>query len=203
MHIFPKDVLGIKDLHMTKEAILGISEKIWQNKLLGIIITITSNILFIYEWRKKAGFFYLCLFFLFYYLLITLILRKIVFQEVKKIEEEKEEDKLVKDDFALYIKKRKDTLVNFIRDVTSWEEPSFTVVVLIEVFIFMKIFYFVGDKFICLLLLNFVIFYHPIEHKKPYFAYCLFMEAYQIIQGIVGICECLIPRYEEPKVAKV
>ena len=60
----------------------------------------------------------------------------------------------------------------------------------------------IGDRLILLVTLNIFIFYAPINKKVPHFLFISRMYIKQIIEGTLGILECLIPRYEEEKVKK-
>ena len=60
----------------------------------------------------------------------------------------------------------------------------------------------IGDRLILLVILNVFIFYAPINKKFPNFLFVSRMYIKQIIEGTLGILECLIPRYEEEKVKK-
>ena len=66
----------------------------------------------------------------------------------------------------------------------------------------MKVSSWIGDKFILLVILNIFIFYWPINKKYPHFLFISRMYIKQIIEGTIGIFECLIPRYEEDKSKK-
>lgn len=66
----------------------------------------------------------------------------------------------------------------------------------------MKFAILVGDRFILLVTLNVYIFYAPINKKCPHFIFKTRMSIKQIIEGTVGILECLIPRYKEEKPKK-
>ena len=66
----------------------------------------------------------------------------------------------------------------------------------------MKFFSVIGDRFIVLVIQNIFIFYAPIEKKFPHFLFKSRMYIKQTIEGIVGILECLIPRYEDIKQKK-
>ena len=66
----------------------------------------------------------------------------------------------------------------------------------------MKFAILVGDRFILLVTLNVFIFYAPINKKCPHFIFKTRMSIKQIIEGTVGILECLIPRYKEEKPKK-
>ena len=63
----------------------------------------------------------------------------------------------------------------------------------------MKIINIFNDKFILLIIMNIIIFYSPIENKTDHFLFKGKMAVKQTIQGIIGLVECFIPRYEEPK----
>ena len=60
----------------------------------------------------------------------------------------------------------------------------------------------VGDRFILLVVLNIFIFYAPLDKKCPHFLFVSRMYVKQIIEGIFGLIECVIPRYEEEKKKK-
>ena len=60
----------------------------------------------------------------------------------------------------------------------------------------------IGDRLILLVILNVFIFYAPINKKFPNFLFVSRTYIKQIIEGTLGILECLIPRYEEEKTKK-
>ena len=66
----------------------------------------------------------------------------------------------------------------------------------------MKVSSWIGDKFIFFVFLNIFIFYAPINKKFPHFLFISRMYIKQIIEGSIGILECLIPRFEEEKSKK-
>ena len=88
------------------------------------------------------------------------------------------------------------------RKLVSFEDPIFTIKTLIYIYLLMKLAGLLGDRFILLIVLNIFIFYAPIEKKYPHFLFKTRMYAKQILEGIIGILECLIPRYEEEKPKK-
>ena len=88
------------------------------------------------------------------------------------------------------------------RKIVSFEDPIFTIKVLIYIYLLMKLAGLLGDRFILLIVLNIFIFYAPIEKKCPHFLFKSRMYVKQIIEGTIGIIECLIPRYEEEKPKK-
>ena len=66
----------------------------------------------------------------------------------------------------------------------------------------MKVSSFLGDRFILFIFLNIFIFYAPINKKFPNFLFISRMTIKQIIEGTLGLLECVIPRYEEEKAKK-
>ena len=88
------------------------------------------------------------------------------------------------------------------RKIISFEDPIFTIKSLFYIYLLMKLAGLLGDRFILLIVLNIFIFYAPIEKKCPHFLFKSRMYVKQIIEGTVGIIECLIPRYEEEKPKK-
>ena len=88
------------------------------------------------------------------------------------------------------------------RKIVSFEDPIFSIKVLIYIYLLMKLAGLLGDRFILLIVLNIFIFYAPIEKKFPHFLFKSRMYVKQIIEGTIGIIECLIPRYEEEKSKK-
>ena len=60
----------------------------------------------------------------------------------------------------------------------------------------------IGDRLILFVALNIFLLYAPINKKFPHFLFISRMYIKQIIEGTIGILECLIPRYEEEKVKK-
>ena len=87
--------------------------------------------------------------------------------------------------------------MNFNKKTISCEDKFYTIRVLIEVYLLMKITSFLNDKFIILLMFNIVILYAPLEKNFPHFLFKCRMTFRQIIDGAIGVCECLIPKYEE------
>ena len=84
----------------------------------------------------------------------------------------------------------------------NFEEPFLTIKVLSYVYLLMKVSSWIGDRFILFVALNIFIFYAPINKKFPDFLFVSRMSIKQVIEGTIGIIECLIPRYEEEKIKK-
>lgn len=68
---------------------------------------------------------------------------------------------------------------------------------MIEFYLLMKITAFFDDKIILLFVSNIIIFYSVLEKKFPYFVFKTRMAIKQIIEGIIVLILCAIPRYEE------
>ena len=65
-----------------------------------------------------------------------------------------------------------------------------------------KIINIINEKFILLIATNIIMFYAPIENYTDHFLFKAKMAIIQTIEGILGIVNCLIPKYEEPKKPK-
>ena len=84
----------------------------------------------------------------------------------------------------------------------NFEEPILTIKTLSYIYLLMKVSSLIGDRFILFVVLNIFIFYAPINKKFPHFLFTSRMAIKQVIEGTMGILECLIPRYEEEKAKK-
>ena len=71
-------------------------------------------------------------------------------------------------------------------------------VFLIEVYVLMKITSWFNDIFIIYIILNVLILYAPLEKTCPHFIFKARITFKQVIEGIIGLVECLIPKYEDP-----
>ena len=68
---------------------------------------------------------------------------------------------------------------------------------MIEFYLLMKITSCLSDKFIFLIISNICIFYSIIDKKYPHFLFKCRMSIKQIIEGIIVLIICVIPRYED------
>ena len=84
----------------------------------------------------------------------------------------------------------------------SFEEPILTIKTVLYIYYCMKITTLLGDRFILLVIMNIFVFYAPIEKKCPHFLFISRMYIKQIIEGIIGLIESFIPRYEGDKPKK-
>ena len=84
----------------------------------------------------------------------------------------------------------------------NFEDPFLTIKTLSYIYLLMKVLSWIGDRFILFIFLNIFVFYAPINKKFPNFLFVSRMSIKQVIEGAIGIVECLIPRYEEEKIKK-
>ena len=84
----------------------------------------------------------------------------------------------------------------------NFEDPILTIITLSYIYLLMKVLSWIGDRFILFVFLNIFVFYAPINKKFPNFLFVSRMSIKQVIEGAIGIVECLIPRYEEEKIKK-
>ena len=87
--------------------------------------------------------------------------------------------------------------MNFIKKTISCEDKYYTIVVLIQIYLLMKITSWFSDKFILYVIVNVLLLYAPLEKKCPHFLFKCRISFKQIIEGIIGLLDCLIPKYEE------
>lgn len=53
--------------------------------------------------------------------------------------------------------------------------------------------------FLLWVIVNLIIFHEPIDKRYPHFLFYSYIYVKQIIEGVISLIECLIPRYEEPE----
>ena len=87
--------------------------------------------------------------------------------------------------------------MNFFKKAISCEDKLYTIVIIIQVYILMKITSLFNDKFMIYLILNIVMLYAPLEKKCPNFLFKCRITLKQIIEGVIGLLECMIPKYVE------
>ena len=86
---------------------------------------------------------------------------------------------------------------NFIKKTISFEDKLYTIRALIEFYLLMRISSIFNDKFFLLLATNICLFYAPLDKKYPYFVLKIRMSVKQIIEGVIVLILCLVPKYEE------
>ena len=68
---------------------------------------------------------------------------------------------------------------------------------IVILYVLSKIINLFNEKLLVWIALNVLIFYGPIEKKYPYFLFKSRMFLEQIFQGIFGLINCLVPKFEE------
>ena len=172
------------------EKVLEFSSELFQTPLFGYAITIISNLLYIYSWYNKNTLFALMTFIFLLYLIIKLVQIKLF---GIKNNFESNEEVVKKKLFEL-----QSQLSELFNKIISFEDTLTSLKLLMKLYIFMKIINFINDKFLLWVLLNIVLLYSQIENICPHFIFKARMAVKQSIQGVLGIVECLIPRYEDP-----
>jgi len=86
---------------------------------------------------------------------------------------------------------------NYIKKTISFEDKLYTVRVIIELYLLMKITSIFNDKFFLFIATNICLFYSPLDKKYPYFVLKIRMSVKQIIEGVIVLILCLVPKYEE------
>ena len=89
--------------------------------------------------------------------------------------------------------------MDFIKKVVSCEDIFYSFRVLVEIYILMKLFSILNDKYIIYVVLNIIVLYAPLEKNFPHFLFKSRMAFRQVIEGIIGLLDCLVPKYEETK----
>ena len=89
---------------------------------------------------------------------------------------------------------------SFTQKITELTSISYSVKMIIVLYIISKIINLFNEKFIAWIILNILLFYGPIEKKCPYFLFKSRMFIEQIFEGIIGLFYCFIPAYEPQKI---
>ena len=97
------------------------------------------------------------------------------------------------------ISKGNEDLKKYLNDIISLKDTSYTIQMLIILYLFSGISNLLGDRFIIFLILNVLLFYVPLDKNFPHFLFNIFIVCKQYFEGIRGIIICLIPKYEDKK----
>lgn len=168
------------------------SEKIWKNKFQGILVGVCFNFFIIYVYVTKQTLFsslaLLCLYYIIFQIILTTF-------GGKKEEKTKEEGNLINEE---KIKEFNEGVKNFIQgckqSLETNEELISTGIFVILILQLAKIF---SDLFFLCFLGNLAIFHYPLNQLFPDCIFNCYLCVVQVIEGVVGLIECLIPRYEE------
>ena len=180
-----------------EQKINDFSMSLFNIKIIGIIISTLLNILYLYLCFKKRSTFAIIFYLFIIYSTIVMITTKIFnLKEKGEIKEESisesNKNKIIKE------------LIGFIRytwdsikKAFSFKDKLYTIRIIIEVFLLIKILPILGAKFILFIVLNIIVLYAPLDKKCPHFLFQFRMSFRQIIEGILGILLCLIPLNEK------
>lgn len=177
-----------------------LSNCLWKKPVKGIIVTIAANVIF-FTFFKGANLFSL---------LANLFLVFIAVQVVRKMLLSKEQIEQSKEMKEQKMKERHEKMKNVIEgvkktidEITSLQDCSKTIRFTLAVYGILKFLSLFPLFFIFWVLLNLILLYAPINKFYPNFIFRGFIAVKQILEGIFGVVECLIPKYvEEPKEKK-
>ena len=93
---------------------------------------------------------------------------------------------------------KNDLYTNFLK-IVNLEEPFYTIIALVELYLFWKISKVINDKIIILIIGNIIIFYSKIDKKYPNFLFRSRMFVKEMIEGVLSAIMALFPKYEEQK----
>ena len=103
-----------------------------------------------------------------------------------------EEKELIKD-----LSRIKNNFIENFQKIIFCDEPFYTGIVLIELYIFWSVSKLINDIIILLVIGNIIIFYSLIEIKYPQFLFRIRMSVKEIIEGVITAIMAIIPKYKE------
>ena len=118
----------------------------------------------------------------------------IIFKQYSKINKDIDNEQTKQYLYHSYLKR-----YNYMKEIITFKDVKRSIKELLKMFIIMKIINIINDKLLLLIVVNIIIFYSPLENKSDHFLFKGKMAVKQFCEGIVGLIECLIPRYEAPK----
>ena len=183
-----------------EQSLIDFSSDLFKNPYLGYTVAFLLNILYIYTYFKSKS----CVSIIIYLFLVYLI-SSIIFSQLaqfKKNEIKKEiKDEAISDETLKKLFKEFLALIEyfkkFLKRTISLEDKLYTFRTLVEFYLLMKITSFLNDKIILIFVSNIILFYAMIEEKYPYFVLKSRMAIKQIIEGVIVLILCVVPRYEE------
>jgi len=188
-----------------EQTILDFSSDLFKNPYLGYTLAFLLNILYIYTYCKSKSCISIIIYLFLTYLLSSIILSQLAqFTRKDKKEVKKDiKDEAISDEKLKVVFKEVHASIeyfkNFLKKTISLEDKLHTFRTLIELYLLMKVTSFLNDKIILILVSNIIIFYAIIEEKYPYFVLKSRMAVRQVIEGVIVLILCVIPRYEEEK----
>ena len=188
-----------------EQTILDFSSDLFKTPYLGYTIAFLLNILYIYTYCKSKSCISIIIYLFLTYLLSSIILSQLAqFTRKDKKEVKKDiKDEAISDEKLKVVFKEVHASIeyfkNFLKKTISLEDKLHTFRTLIELYLLMKVTSFLNDKIILIFVSNIIIFYAIIEEKYPYFVLKSRMAVRQVIEGVIVLILCVIPRYEEEK----
>ena len=88
-------------------------------------------------------------------------------------------------------------LSNYIQKIILIEDLKYSFKELFKIYVFGKIINIFNEKFVLLIITNIVMLYAPIEDCSEHFLFKVKMSIKQIIEGVICLINCFIPKYEE------
>ena len=88
----------------------------------------------------------------------------------------------------------------FHQKIIEMASITYSLKMIIVLYIISKIINLFNEKFIAWIILNILLFYGPIEKRYPFFLFRCRMFIQQIFEGVIGIFRCFIPTYEPKKI---
>ena len=173
--------------------ILKFSQKLFKNSILGIIISIVLNVIYFYNWYIKRTLFST---FLFLYLAFLIFETFVNTFKGNSNDEELYYEKYQNDTEKYFVKVGEN---GFVAKTISCKNIVYSCKIVLYCYVLMKLFNVINEKFILWILMNICIFYSPIDKKCPYFFFKCRIYFNQILEGIIGVISCLVPKYEEEK----
>lgn len=199
----PKEEKKIEDLPVEKpykgyhppeksnSIIANWSKKIWDEKR-GIFYGIFFNLLIFYAYATKQTICSFLVMLCFYYLLYILLKKH--FCKCEKCEKEPITEEQLEEKIKTFREQSKEYIRGAKALVQTFEEYVTAFVLLLIIIFLTK---FCSDLFFLWIIGNLSIFHYPLNQICPGCIFNTYISITQCIEGVAGMIECLIPRYEE------
>lgn len=166
------------------------SSKIWSDMKRGIVISLLFNIIYCLIWKNKVSFASI--------LLYAILLHFIVAARAMAMNKEPKNN--MHEKFAKMGGECGKKIDDYIKRISSLNEPTETVKFFGICIVLYKIFGIVSDYFVFWVALNFILFSHFIMKNKDTIFQKVILPVIQTYQGVTGIISALIPAYKDPEV---
>ena len=169
---------------------LALSTKLWETQARGFIFAVAANAYYISFWKSGSSLFSMGIFTVLLGLMMCCLMKLLGKKCCCECE---------KKDETSGVPKASSSLCNNLKAVVSLEHPFFTLKVLFGLYLISIIVGLFSDHLVVFVIMNFATFYGLINKYFPNFLFRIFMVVKQILEGVFGVIECAIPKYEEPK----